>query len=172
MTKVCTSCGKEFPATLEYFRKDKRTPTGLGARCKGCARGDACVVSAVKKGTFKPSPVKLGDSKGCLSTLYLVYKKGAAKRGYEFSLTKEEFAGFTKRDCWYCGRKPAQIKRHYPAKNGNYYIYNGIDRVDNNKGYVLANCIPCCGTCNRMKNVLPGDVFISHIREITEHLGL
>lgn len=34
--KKCSKCGKEFPATLEYFPKDKSSPSGLRADCKSC----------------------------------------------------------------------------------------------------------------------------------------
>lgn len=34
--------------------------------------------------------------------------------------------------------------------NGEF-ISNGIDRIDNNRGYVKENCVPCCKTCNYAK---------------------
>lgn len=36
ITKVCTVCGREFPATLEYFRKNKAGKYGLDTQCKEC----------------------------------------------------------------------------------------------------------------------------------------
>ena len=36
--KTCTKCGKELPATAEYFSKDKRIKCGLAAKCKDCNR--------------------------------------------------------------------------------------------------------------------------------------
>ena len=36
ITKVCTKCGREFPATLEYFHKNKCGEYGLHAQCKEC----------------------------------------------------------------------------------------------------------------------------------------
>lgn len=36
--KVCTKCKQEFPATSEWFTKDKSNKTGLGARCLACTR--------------------------------------------------------------------------------------------------------------------------------------
>jgi 5-methylcytosine-specific restriction endonuclease McrA len=35
-TKICTKCHNEFPATLEYFREEKRTKIGLYSVCKHC----------------------------------------------------------------------------------------------------------------------------------------
>ncbi len=37
-TKICTKCGKEFPATLEFFRKDSRRKENLGCQCKDCQK--------------------------------------------------------------------------------------------------------------------------------------
>lgn len=31
------------------------------------------------------------------------------------------------------------------------YRYNGIDRVDNNKGYEIENVVTCCTDCNKKK---------------------
>lgn len=35
-TKHCRKCGKEYPATPEYFFRDKRREDGLDRRCKWC----------------------------------------------------------------------------------------------------------------------------------------
>jgi hypothetical protein len=29
----------------------------------------------------------------------------------------------------------------------------GLDRLDNSLGYAADNVVPCCGTCNQIKNV-------------------
>ena len=36
ITKVCTTCGKEYPATTEYFHKVKHGKYGLKSVCKEC----------------------------------------------------------------------------------------------------------------------------------------
>lgn len=36
--KICPGCGKELPATTEYFTVDKKTKSGLRPRCKECDR--------------------------------------------------------------------------------------------------------------------------------------
>ena len=38
ITKKCSKCGKEYPATTEYFGKDKRRKYGLHSHCKECQR--------------------------------------------------------------------------------------------------------------------------------------
>lgn len=35
-TRICTSCGEEFPATTEFFYATKKTKLGLTAWCKTC----------------------------------------------------------------------------------------------------------------------------------------
>jgi actin-related protein len=36
-TKICTCCGKEYPATAEYFHRNKAVSSGLVSVCKNCA---------------------------------------------------------------------------------------------------------------------------------------
>lgn len=36
-SRVCFSCGKEYPLTAEYFHKDKNKRWGFTHRCKSCA---------------------------------------------------------------------------------------------------------------------------------------
>ena len=77
------------------------------------------------------------------------YKNGAKRRGLECNLTEKQFAELTQKDCYYCGAKPSNVTNH---KNYNgAYIYNGLDRVDNNKGYAIDNVVPCCRVCNFRK---------------------
>jgi len=37
-TKICTTCGIEYPATLEYFYKSEHSKLGLHPKCKKCVR--------------------------------------------------------------------------------------------------------------------------------------
>jgi hypothetical protein len=48
----------------------------------------------------------------------------------------------------------------------NEYTYSGIDRLDNNIGYVSGNCVPCCSVCNYAKRDMTVDQFKNWIKRI------
>ena len=93
------------------------------------------------------------------------YKYNATKqRNLEWNLTEEQFENITQKDCYYCGAKPNNV-----AKNPIYfgtYTYNGIDRVDNNKGYTIDNVVPCCYICNQAKHNLTLQDFQDWIKKV------
>ena len=84
-----------------------------------------------------------------MKTLIHTYKRSAEKKGHSYELTEKQFKELSKQDCHYCGAKPNNIHRS-PEGNG-VYAYNGLDRVDNNKGYAIDNVGPCCKKCNYAK---------------------
>lgn len=102
--------------------------------------------------------------------LFLCYKKRAMKINKEFSLTKDEFKIITKQNCFYCCEVPKNVHKisSYDEvwQDLNKYVYNGIDRVDSSKGYVLYNCVPCCKRCNQIKNNMKQDEFFKHVETI------
>lgn len=99
-----------------------------------------------------------------MRALISIYKKRAKRQGLEWELTEKQFARTTKKDCFYCGAKPNNTSKH-PECNGNY-IYNGIDRVDNKKGYTLKNIVPCCKECNSAKKNFTLQEFKDWIKKI------
>ena len=87
----------------------------------------------------------------------------AFKNKIEFKLTEKEFLKLTTQNCFYCGRPP-QNQTSLPEVNGQY-VYNGIDRTDNEKGYTLCNTVPCCKQCNFAKRDIPQAAFVAWLRE-------
>lgn len=79
--------------------------------------------------------------------IFYAYKKNANRKGLTFDLTEDYFKKLINKNCYYCGNEPNNISR----SRKNIYIYNGIDRIDNNKGYTIENSIPCCLWCNYAK---------------------
>ena len=78
---------------------------------------------------------KLPKGEASLNYLIRTYKKNAKRRNIRFSLTKDQFRAITKKNCYYCNIAPyAKATNTGRFVNGSY-IYNGIDRLDNKKGY-------------------------------------
>ncbi len=75
-------------------------------------------------------------------------KKGAIKRNLDWKITDEQAHYIMQRDCDYCGCEPKQGINRIAIYG---YAYNGLDRVNNKKGYTISNLIPCCGICNSAK---------------------
>ena len=102
----------------------------------------------------------IGEGNANFNRLYKTYRRAAEDRGYKFSLTSVQFKEFTQQNCNYCGAPPNRAYKVTGASNGDY-VYNGIDRVDNTKGYDMNNCVTCCKTCNIAKS----DMTVSEFRD-------
>lgn len=74
------------------------------------------------------------------TTNYRIYKHRANEKKNAFEITESQFNEIISKECYICGKI-----------NTNDH-HNGIDRFDNNIGYLLENCRTCCGECNYMKN--------------------
>jgi hypothetical protein len=48
----------------------------------------------------------------------------------------------------------------------------GVDRIESNIGYIEGNVVPCCPTCNVMKNVMSTSDMINHMKKILKHQGV
>jgi len=96
------------------------------------------------------------------------------RRGYVFELSFEEFIDITSSDCFYCGSPPSR-KIGAQKSNAPRYTYNGIDRQDNNIGYVSTNVVPCCFQCNNRKSNSSLPEFIEWVSKLYDRftvLGL
>lgn len=98
------------------------------------------------------------------------YQQEARRRGFVFDLDEDTFARMTKQKCAYCGQSPQTIhKARGKVSNAVPYIYNGIDRVDNLRGYIVGNCVPCCPVCNRAKTTMGKEEFLSWAKRVVEY---
>lgn len=94
------------------------------------------------------------------------YKSDAKRRGHCFELSDEKFKEISQQDCYYCGSKPENVARYSFYQDP--FIYNGIDRKDNNVGYIEENCVACCNICNKAKRDLKFEDFMNWIKRIIE----
>ena len=105
-----------------------------------CKCGNTLITSSIgliSGKTISCKKRKLDSGEASFNMLFRNYKTGAKIRGLLFSLTKEEFKKLTLDECYYCGEHPFSIIK----KGSDTYTYNGIDRIDNNKGYEISNVV-------------------------------
>lgn len=74
-----------------------------------------------------------------ITVSYTDYKKRAKKKELSFEFTEEAFTIKCKMSCYLCGKKTDDTHK------------NGLDRLDNTKGYTEENTKCCCWNCNFMK---------------------
>jgi hypothetical protein len=105
-----------------------------------------------------------------LNHLYRHYKIAAKRRNHTFSLSKEEFSKLILSNCHYCGIIPSNDKQIDKARNFvSMFSYNGIDRINNSKGYELGNVVPCCKTCNLGKHTQTYEEFIEYLERVKNY---
>ena len=91
-----------------------------------------------------------------IAELWRCVQKNAYIRGLLFTITESDFEKCVIQPCYYCG--------FYSTTR-----LNGIDRIDNNKGYVLANCLSCCTMCNVIKNTQHPIEFLDKVNAICNY---
>ncbi len=102
------------------------------------------------------------------NTFYNVYKNVCGKkRGLIFELSFEEFFSISQRKCFYCGIEPNKLFKKGSSKG---FFYNGLDRINNDMGYIKDNIVTCCSICNESKMNLDQKIFINRIKKCYGYL--
>ena len=112
----------------------------------------------------------------CAKRVYRRYKDG--------DLTLDNFIELAQKPCYYCGTPPSNKFNPYLKGDGTvrsdqrvtpqrvaetWWVYNGLDRQDNNLPHTKANCVPCCRVCNLMKRNMSSAEFKDQCRKVTSH---
>lgn len=148
---IC-DCGKYKNVITSSLTKSKTSSCG-------------CLSDEVRKN--KPNQYKLPIGHATRNVILYTYKQNAHRKNLKWELTDDFAFKLFKNNCACCGIEPCINKKH---KNSNgYYIYNGIDRIDNTKGYLYNNVQTLCKRCNIAKNNMTQKEFISWIKRIVEN---
>ena len=118
----------------------------VNGRTKSC--GCLQIAAIKKQGLANKKP----PGEAALTCVLTSYRAAAKRRNLEFKLTRDQFRHLAKQPCCYCGAEPCNSLGKNKL-NGDF-VYNGIDRVNNAKGYTLDNTVPCCRLCNWAKGTL------------------
>jgi len=84
---------------------------------------------------------------------YNVYLRNSEFKKLEFTISYDDYVSVVGKVCYYCGTL---------QERG----FNGIDRKDQTKGYIVENCVSCCKLCNYMKGSTSDEVFIKRAEHI------
>lgn len=85
---------------------------------------------------------------------YVAYQGSARTRNLLFDLSLEEFAEFWQQPCFYCGGAIATV---------------GLDRINNNEGYVMSNVVACCSMCNSAKGTRTFEEFMDYCQRMANY---
>ena len=125
----CSRCGKHVKHS--HTSVQNNIETGKQKYCGECNR-----------------KLKKQSKKYKANLIYISYKSEAKTRGYKFALSKKDFENLIFEECAYCAAPPSNCK----IKANTAVHYNGLDRIDNDKGYTKDNVVPCCRQCNIAKH--------------------
>lgn len=131
--KVICDCG--FKKTVRSCSLKKST------RSCGCLQKSKARESGKK--TYKGFNVRL------INDIFSSYKRHAKARSLVFNISMSDFKILIKTECFYCGR--TNVNKHINKRNSEELIYNGIDRINSDIGYIKGNIVSCCGRCNTAK---------------------
>lgn len=92
-----------------------------------------------------------------------------------FELQKTEFKAIIEKPCLYCGALPEKemktrgVRRGKRKQYNGSFLFNGLDRVDNDLGYTSGNVVSCCEICNKAKRDLSDKDFKLWIQRLVNH---
>ena len=121
-----------------------------------------------KKNIDKLKKIGFNNRKGVITLYNQVYwhtYNNAKKRNLFFDIDKKFCYQICSKPCFFCN----QLDKRRNKDTGEFFNCNGIDRINNQIGYTKENCVPCCFICNRAKNTLSEEKFLSWIEQVYKH---
>ena len=133
LIKTCLHCNKN--KRLTSFHRNKSSEDGLNSICKICSNKRRNAYRRAAPYDSEKNRIITRTNKSRFS----ISRSRAKTRQIPWKLTLEEWVGLViGQDCHYCNGEMSQTGV-------------GLDRKDNDLGYVLENVTPCCAVCNRIK---------------------
>jgi hypothetical protein len=147
--KMCIQCGETYET--EYFMVDGK----LNARCDICRDYKRDYDNNKQRNDVNTDDHKCNE-----------IRRRSRRKEIEITITDDEIKKLLQSNCCYCNYKKVKIN-----KNGEEYHIMGVDRIDNNKGYIDGNVDSACGICNRCKWKFDQHDFIFFCINIYDYFG-
>lgn len=146
--KICGHCGQK--QEVNNFITERGADS---LKCNEC-RSKLKLIDAKRRQKFRET----GEL--TLNQKFNDIVKSARRRNKEFELTLNETIELIKQNCYYCDD---------PSASDNLC---GLDRVDNDRGYLSDNVVPACTPCNIMKFKDNEKDFINRVIHIVTYMKL
>ncbi len=153
--KTCTKCQRELP--LDRFSVGKHYRGGRRSWCKDCYKvyGHTRYVAMETDARERfSSRTKTWRNSNPIKHRLSMYKAKCKRVRMEYSIPDRLFEDLVTDNCYYCHAEPKPL--------------NGIDRVDNSKGYLEDNVVSCCEMCNLAKRDCTRQQFESWAQRVAE----
>lgn len=178
-SRTCYFSFKRSNSSLFYGKHENTLVKGrkilkrIGSKNQKSLYKYICICGKTRKGIIddiksaKSDECRCGDYKStydiCLDQLYQRYKYTSPHRKLKvFDLKKEWFEKLITGNCYYCDAIP---RNKITVNKVHELKYNGIDRLNNNIGYLETNCVSCCWNCNEKKKNTNKEEFLDWIQK-------
>lgn len=151
LEKWCKACSKKYANAWAKNNSEKRKESHNKWRQKNPEK-----VKTYNKNFRERNKERLKKLAKTDKIRYSSLKSAAKRRSLEFNLSFEEYQKLLKQKCFYDG---AELNK----------LGYALDRVDNSKGYVLENVVPCCTKCNVAKNNMSQQSFLEMCLNIVKN---
>lgn len=169
-SKVCGDKSKYYKKRMWLCKCDcgNMTEANTGSLTCDKKKSCGCLTSTKSAENSIKSRYKIVKQDAGYRSIYSSYKLNAKSRKFDFNIDFDYAVSIMKSDCHYCGIEPSNtyMKSYYNA------TYNGIDRVDNTKGYEMDNIVSCCKMCNIAKNNNTEEYFLQWVKRLSEYQRL
>lgn len=137
-----------------------------------CSCGSVSRIStaSLNNGTTKSCGKCISELEAGLKYIFVRYKSEAKSKNREFSISFEQFKHLIQSNYAYCAAPPSN-KKKLKRKLLGHVVYNGIDRVDSNRGYNLINCVSCCYSCNIAKSDMTQSEFFEWVLTVAKQIA-
>jgi hypothetical protein len=150
---------------LDQFYKQSERVDGHRGTCKNCQ--------------YTPRPrVFASPQESAYRKLFLSCLNSAKTRNLPFELTQAQHKELTGQYCHHCGAPPVRYNPYQVDKNraavsperfnGAWILKSGIDRLDNDVGYTLENCVAACQACNYGRQDYSVKEYVEHCQRVVE----
>lgn len=199
--KICTKCGNNYPATYEYFSKNKNYKDGLWCYCKQCTTKMAKEFRDLNK--EKLAKYKRDKRLENPEHERKLARERRLKNKEKWNTTRRlKYAESLKdnRKEYYLKKKHTPEQRFYDYKHASksrnleflltyeqfldltslecFYCgrmeigFSGIDRIDNFQDYTIENCVACCKQCNYAKHKYTKSEFFEMCLNVVKYNNL